>query len=848
MDEEASFGRWLKLRRRALDLTQRELGLRVGCAEGTIRKLEAEILRPSKQIAERLAAQCGVPPEQRAAFVAFARGKGDALAAALDIKEGPLPSPTRAGGQGWAGSLRPITAAAPPVPLTPLIGREGDIALVTQILQRGEVHLLTLLGPPGVGKTRLSMQVAAELRPSFSDGTWFVPLAPVSDPGLVPATIARALGVPEADSQPLDARLQAFLCDKQLLLILDNVEQVVSAAAFIARLLAAAPRLKVLITSRAALRISAEHAYVVAPLALPDLAALPPPETLLECPAVAMFCRRAQAVRAKFRLTPEIAPAVAAICVRLDGLPLAIELAAAHVKLLSPPALLHRLDRRLKLLTRGARDLPAHQQTLRDAIAWSYELLAPKLQALFACMGVFVEGCTIEAAEEVCKAEGDAGDVVLDGIATLLDHSLLCQTEQGGEVRITMLETIREYALERLHILGLEERLRRRHASYYLALAQREEREVLGPGQRYSLDRIVLEHNNLRAALAWSQATEGAADTGLRIAGALWWSWWARGYASEGRRWLEGLLASSNERTVMRAKALYAAGALAYFAGDFVAAQARLGAARTIYAELDDRSGRAHTQIVLGALIAFSGEPAAGHALVAESAALFRQGGAADWWGLGLALINMRVFTIFAGDYETARAQSEEALAVFRALGQPYGISLALNGLGDVARVQHDYVAAAAWYEESLALLRESSVMSELPALLHNLGYVALAQGLVQKAKALFAEALATHHEAENMAGVAECLTGYAGVAAVVGQPQQAARLFGIVDSLRAGADGPIWPPEQVEYERHLAAARAQLDEAAFTVAWRAGHALPLREAIAEALTPPSATSTRATA
>jgi tetratricopeptide (TPR) repeat protein len=395
-----------------------------------------------------------------------------------------------------------------------------------------------------------------------------------------------------------------------------------------------------------------------------------------------------------------------------------------------------------------------------------------------------------------------------------------------------MLETIREYALERLRALGMEERWRRRHASYYLALAEQGERAALGPGQRGWLDRIVLEHDNLRAALAWSQATAGAADIGLRIAGALWWPWWARGYAGEGRRWLEGLLVCSSGRTAIRAKGLYAAGALAFFAGDFVAARARLEEARTIYAELGDRSGRAHTQIVLGALIAFSGDPAAGHALVTESAALFREGGDADLWGLGLALINMRVFTIFAHDYETARAQSEEALAVFRALGQPYGISLALNGLGDIARIQEDYTAAAAWYEESLALLRESSVRSELPALLHNLGYVALAQGAVQKAKALFAEALAMHQETENVAGIAECLTGCAGVATALGQPQQAARLFGAVDAVRARVGGPVWPPEQVEYERHLKATRAQLDEAAFAAARHAGYALSLSAAI----------------
>ncbi|MDQ5854368.1 MAG: helix-turn-helix domain-containing protein, partial [Chloroflexota bacterium] len=550
MEEVASFGAWLKARRQALDLTQEELAQRLNCALGTVRKWETEERRPSRELAEQLAVVLELAPEERRTFVKVARAE-----LAVDHLRPPsrralprqaLPPPEPAPPAGHAplhtADRRPTNL---PVQRERLIGRERELVEAAALLRRGDVGLVTLTGPGGVGKTRLALEVAAEVLDTFADGAWFVDLAPISDPALVAPTIAQTLGIKETGGQPISATLKAFLREQHLLLVLDNFEQVVAGAALLDDLLRAASGLKILVTSRVVLGVYGEHDMEVPPLALPDLALLPPPAQLAQYEAVRLFTERAQAAKADFQVTGETAPAVAEICHRLDGLPLAIELAAVRIRILPPQALLHRLTQivpgRLMLLTGGARTLPARQQTLRDAIAWSYNLLEPGEQTLFRRLAVFAGGWTLEAAEAVCGggpeelvgAEGQSGYPlagegaqetgdetsvpsvpmpptsllpVLDGLQSLVDKSLLRPLDEArgalaAEPRFGMLETIREYAREQWHNADEGERLRTRHLDFFLKLAEDAESQLHSTGQIIWLARLERERDNLRAAL-----------------------------------------------------------------------------------------------------------------------------------------------------------------------------------------------------------------------------------------------------------------------------------------------------------------------------------------------------------
>jgi predicted ATPase/DNA-binding SARP family transcriptional activator len=453
-----------------------------------------------------------------------------------------------------------------PVPATPLLGRAAELAQIVSLLAQPACRLLTLVGPGGVGKTRLALEVAAKQLSNFDDGAYFVELAPIRDPALVATTIAQVLELREADDQPVASVLKAWLRERELLLLLDNFEQILDAAPLVGELLASCPRLKLLVTSRAPLRIRGEQELPVAPLALPDLAHLPDPQALSRYAAVELFIQRAVSVQPDFRVTSENAPALAAICSRLEGLPLAIELAAARIKLLSPQGILDRLGSRLALLTWGPRDLPARQQTMRHTIAWSYDLLSAEERRLFRRLAIFAGGCTLEAAETVCNVSGDSAPAVLDGMAALVEQSLLRQDERAeGQPYFTMLETIREYGLEQLVTSGELADVQRRYTSYYVAMAETAEPELRGPHQVAWLDRLEREHDNLRAALARCLATAGQAELGLRLAARLGWFWYLHGHLSEGRRWLQQALAQTEhwEHSALRAQAVWIAGALA---------------------------------------------------------------------------------------------------------------------------------------------------------------------------------------------------------------------------------------------------------------------------------------------
>jgi predicted ATPase/class 3 adenylate cyclase/tetratricopeptide (TPR) repeat protein len=629
-----------------------------------------------------------------------------------------------------------------PAQTTPLVGREQEIAAARARLLRPEVRLLTLTGPGGTGKTRLSLQIAAESLDDFDDGVFFVPLAAIREAGLLASTIAQALGVREAAGRPVLESLKEYLADKRLLLLLDNFEQLVDAAPQVSDLLAAGLGVKVLVTSRAVLRVYGEYEFHVPPLRLPDPEQLPTLERLTQYEAVRLFIERAQAVSADFVVTNENAPAVAEICHRLDGLPLAIELAAARSRLLTPQAMLARLEHRLSLLTGGARTLPARQQTLRAALAWSYDLLDAGEQTLFGRLAVFGGGCTLEAAEAVCDPAGELAIDLLDGVDSLVAKSLLRNeaAADGAEPRVGMLETIREYALERLAERGEAAALRRRHAEYYLALAEQAEGHVFAAEQDRWLGHLEAEHDNLRAALAWAQTEAAGGDVAVRLAAALWPFWYVRGHLSEGREQLNRALAGSSNGAA-RARALGGAAILNWFQGDRARAIAHVQESLALSRAAGDQRGIAFARTLSGEIAVFLDGPERGIPLLEESVRLYRE--LDDRWGMALALLFLGKAVLREDDHERAAALVEESLSLFRGVGDKWGTGFALGILGLVARHDGRYERAAALFEEALPLQRALGDKMGVAGSLLNLGLIARDLGEYDRARGLVEQALA---------------------------------------------------------------------------------------------------------
>ncbi len=782
----------------------------------------------------------------------------------------------RAGADGGTHrAQRVVRSPALPVPLTPLIGREQEAASVAALLRRQETRLVTLCGTAGIGKTRLAIQVAADLLEDFADGVAFVSLAPIRDSTQVLATIAHTLGLHDQGVEPGDS-LRALLRNKHLLLVLDNFEHVMAAASALVDLLSASPHLKLLVTSREVLHLRAEQQFAVPPLALPDLTHLPDSDGIAQYPAVKLFIERAQAVQHDFQITPTNAPLLAEICTRLDGLPLALELAAARVRLLPPPALLARLNRRFEVLSGGGHDLPERQRTLRATLAWSYELLSARERRLFRRLSVFVDGCTLSAAEALCRALDGAETSLFDAITSLLDKSLMHQfEEEGPEPRLLLLETIREYAWERLAADEEMEGVRQAHAAYYLALAEEAEPHLYGAEQNLWQRLLLREQGNLHAALQWLTAEQTAKkkEMALRLASALARFWEVQHRLQEGRTFLERALEGSEETVApaVRAKALSTTVFVALNQGDTGRAETLGEQSLALYRQLDDRESMAVALLRLGVIARTKGNLATARSLLEEALALFRE---MNHTNTRWALFHLGLLEERQGSYARARASFEESLALFRQVGDKkgmvntlywlawtclsqsetttaarlleegcqlareigYSVGLAdcLRALCEVALSQDDLAAAHRCAEESLGVLREIGARDDqVASSLIRLARVQARQGNVTAARACYEESLARAMKGGFKEELASGLEGLACVMAAQGACAWAAHLWAAATTVRDAIGVPMSPLERADDERARAAARLRLGEKAWSLAWKEGRAMTPELALA---------------
>jgi predicted ATPase/transcriptional regulator with XRE-family HTH domain len=768
------FGTRLRRLRETAGLTQEELASRAGLTAKAVSALErGERKRPYPHTVRSLAEALGLTEEERASLTASVPGRG---------AEDPTPA------RDATTSLSTM-----PVSLTPLVGREPEVEEIGNLLRQAAVRLTTLTGPGGIGKTRLAIEVAQKAAEDFPDGVAFVALAPLGDAALVMPTVSRVLGLREAGGvHPLEA-LRQHLREKTFLLVLDNFEHVAEAAPEVVDLLGSCPNLSVLVTSRAPLRVRGEREYSVSPLAVPDPTRMPEAEEVAETPAAELFVERATEASPAFELTQKNAAAVAAICWRLEGLPLALELAAAHARFLGPTALLSRLDQALQ--AGGARDLPERQRTMRATLDWSHGLLSEQEKALFRRLSVFAGGWTLEAAEAMGAAGETDTEEVVPLLGSLVEQSLVvAETSPEGGTRYRMLEPVRQYALERLRESDEADEARWRHARYYLALAEEAEPRIKERDQGEWLDRLEADNDNLRAAIGWSLEA-GDARAAARIGWALGMYWVMRARHSEGRLLMEQTLAQRGDLPVeMRARALWALATCVYGSGDNERLMTISEEGVALSRKVGDTRAEAHTLGMMGFAALQLGELDRATLVLEEALEMFREQG--DEWGAAHILTHLAVVPLRLGDYPRAAGYSEEALELTRRTGDRLAANIALYLL-----------AQAAW-----------------------------ATGEHGLATRYFRDALILTFEVVDRTNAAYCLQGLAAVARARDEPHRAARLLGAAEALLEAAGTHLYAQMDHElYQRVADAARERLGEQAWAAARDEGRVMSFEEAVAYA-------------